>query len=155
MKRYLLLLIAICLIVTGCGGKSDDENTSEVTHNTYNNSLTCTDSSKDETGLVYEVKLIIYYDNNDKAVSLDYYSRQRDLETTTAKVKEYEDTVCGGRDVFRKEWIQQCSYEKEGNYVKGHIYLTNTSWLDENQTKESMLNATDERFGSLKCVENK
>ena len=151
MKKNFYLVIIICclLILTGCNSTRQSKISS---HNKYNNGLKCyKELSSGEKDTFY-----FYFNNNDILDSFEVYAISNKQDSTTyTRVKEIEEIVCNGESEFKKEWLNECSYNIKGNTVEAHFYLNNGEWFGEYQTKEQILNYDVGDLAGMSCEELK
>ena len=151
MKKYLYLTIVLSslLIITGCNSTRQDKVSS---HNKYNNGLKCyKELSSGEKDTFY-----FYFDNDDILDSFEVYAiSEKQAATTYERVKEIEEIVCSGESEFKKEWLEECSYNIKGNTVEAHFYLNNGEWFEDYQTKEQIKNYDVGNLAGMSCEEIK
>ena len=134
MKKvlYFSFVFFFALLLVGCGDSKEEAKS----HDKYNNAVECT---YDENGSIS--KLIVYLDNDDKATSFDWTMTGSAEGITEEMIKMVEDTVCSGQGEFKKEWLDECSYQLKGDVVESHVYVNSGEWLGEYGTKDALLNA--------------
>ena len=148
MKKILLtsFIFTLSFMLVGCGSKSKEEAFKE--HNKNNNAVECT--AKDEKN---EATIYIYFDELDIVSSFDYFMKLNAEDVSRDDVKKARELICNGQGEFKKEWIEECSYELSGDYINAHVYINNGEWFDGNQTKKNILKKDNPYFSSYTCTE--
>ena len=148
-KLYLITIICSLLVITGCNNTKQDKVSS---HNKYNNGLKCyKELSSGEKDTFY-----FYFDNDDILDSFEIYAISEKQESITyERVKEIEEIVCNGESKFKKEWLEECSYNIKGNTIEAHFYLNNGKWFGDYQTKEQINNYDVGDLTGMSCEEIK
>ena len=149
-KNFLSILVfSLALLLVGCGSEKTKEDTFKK-HNKDNNALECT--AKDDKNVA---TMYIYFNKDNKVTTLDYYLEVEADGATKAEVKKAEEMVCEGQGQFKKEWIEECSYELDENIVKAHVYLNNADMLGGYENKEDILNLGKEGLSGYTCIDKK
>ncbi|MBR4671952.1 MAG: hypothetical protein IKO78_01970 [Bacilli bacterium] len=143
MKKYLygLTVFALALFLVGCGGGDD-----VASHDKYNNKLECV-----HTYTSGEDKMVIYFDNDNKAIGLDYYSYADSDKVTEEQYNKVKERQCSGEGEWKKEWIKICDFTRNSEKVEAHIYVDNGEWFGEYNTKQDILDGKVDDLYSFTC----
>ncbi len=142
-KKVLVVLLAVimCLTLTGCGSNKVERS---------NNKVECTNDST----LSIQEKIIVYYDDNDKVQSFDHYETSFDDTLDEEVVKKLENNNCNNDGIYKKEWIEECSYEYKDNILTIHYYMNNGEKFGILNSKELFLkNLEGTELSGYTCVE--
>ena len=149
MKKVLygFFIFALAFLLVGCGGKKTKEETFK-SHNKNDNAVECSAKQGKNVGTVY-----VYFDSNNKITSFDFYMEYDAEDATEDDIKKAEELVCNGEGEFKKEWLDECSYDLEDGMVKAHVYVNNGEWFGEYQTKEEIKNMNSGELSGYTCVD--
>lgn len=104
MKKYLIIILCVCLLLCGCGKKNKKENVSSTVNKsdigssdvTYKLELTCGDKVKDTFVTLNKDKTAVYaiYECNNDNLELSYGEGNYDIDDSKVTITDtYSNTV--------------------------------------------------------------